>query len=87
MPEQGERHFAQELKSINLGGSFELPEWKQKTQGKGLAYGQMSTRSIREQRESLPIYRLKSQLCTAIAQNQVRCYPKMYDSPCKNSVV
>ena len=33
MPEQGERHFAQELKSINVGGSFELPEWKQKSQG------------------------------------------------------
>lgn len=71
MPEQGERHFAQELRSINVGGSFELPEWKQKSQGKGLAFGQMSTKTLREQRESLPIYRLKSQLCTAIAQNQV----------------
>eukprot|EP01042_Synura_sphagnicola_P019727 gene19727-24975_t len=32
MPAVGERHFAQELRSINIGGSFELPEWKQKTQ-------------------------------------------------------
>lgn len=71
MPEQGERHFAQELRSINIGGSFELPEWKQKSQGKGIAFGQISTKSIREQREGLPIYRLKSELCTAIAQNQV----------------
>lgn len=71
MPEQGERHFAQELRSINVGGSFELPEWKQKTQGKGLAYGQMNSKPLREQRESLPIYRLKSELCQAIAQNQV----------------
>jgi ATP-dependent RNA helicase DHX8/PRP22 len=71
MPELGERHFAQEVRSINIGGSFELPEWKQKSQGKGLSYGQISTKSIKEQRESLPIYRLKSQLCTAIAQNQV----------------
>ena len=71
MPEQGERHFAQELKSINVGGSFELPEWKQKSQGKGLSYGQITSKTIKEQRESLPIYRLKSQLCTAIAQNQV----------------
>ena len=71
MPEQGERHFAQELRSINVGGSFELPEWKQKTQGKGLAYGQLSSKPLKEQRESLPIYRLKSELCQAIAQNQV----------------
>ena len=71
MPEKGERHFAQELRSINIGGSFELPEWKQKSQGKSLAFGQMSTKPLREQRESLPIFRLKKELCAAIAQNQV----------------
>lgn len=71
MPEDGERHFAQELRSINIGGSFEMPEWKQKTQGKSLSYGQISNKSIRDQRESLPIFRLRSQLCSAIAQNQV----------------
>ncbi len=71
MPQVGERHFAQELRSININASFELPEWKQKTQGKGLSYGQLSEKSIKDQRESLPIYRLKSELCTAIAQNQV----------------
>ena len=71
MPEQGERHFAQELRSINVGGSYELPEWKAKTQGKGLAFGQISSKPLREQRESLPIFRLKSELCRAIAENQV----------------
>ena len=71
MPEQGERHFAQELRSINVGGSYELPEWKAKTQGKGLAFGQISSKPLREQRESLPIFRLKAELCRAIAENQV----------------
>jgi ATP-dependent RNA helicase DHX8/PRP22 len=71
MPAVGERHFAQELRSINIGGSFELPEWKVKTQGKSLAYGQINNKPLKEQRESLPIYRLKSELCNAIAQNQV----------------
>lgn len=71
MPAAGERHFAQELRSINIGSSLELPEWKQKTQGKGLSYGQMSDKTLKDQRESLPIYRLKSELCQAIAQNQV----------------
>lgn len=71
MPDRGERHFAQELRSINIGGSFELPEWKEKSQKKSLAYGQISTKPLLEQRESLPIYRLKSELCAAIANNQV----------------
>ena len=42
MPESGERHFAQELRGINMGGSFEIPEWKSKAEGKNLAYGQVS---------------------------------------------
>ena len=71
MPDKGERHFAQELRSINVGGSFEMPEWKQNTKGKTLSYGKISTKSIKEQRESLPVYRLKEQLMEAISQNQV----------------
>ena len=71
MPASGERHFAQELRSINIGGSFELPEWKQKTQGKGISYGHISTKTMKEQRDGLPIARFKPQLCKAIAENQV----------------
>jgi ATP-dependent RNA helicase DHX8/PRP22 len=71
LPQAGERHFAQELRSINITGNFEMPEWKQKTRQKGISYGFISDRSIKDQRESLPIYRLKSELCQAIAQNQV----------------
>lgn len=71
MPELGERHFAHELRSINITGSMEVPEWKAKTQGKSLSYGIISNKNIKEQRESLPIFKLKSQLCQAISQNQV----------------
>jgi len=71
LPDQGERHFAQELRGINIGGSFELPEWKKKTQGSGLSYGIMSTKSIKDQRENLPIYKFKKELCQAMADNQV----------------
>ena len=28
-PTPGERHFAQELRSVNLGASYEMSEWKQ----------------------------------------------------------
>lgn len=73
LPEAGERHFAQELRSINVminddGGA---PEWKQKVENKTLSYGIISNKSIKEQRESLPIYRLKKELLSAFTQNQV----------------
>lgn len=71
MPEKGERHFAQELRSINIGSTFELPEWKAKTQKKGISYGQINNKPLREQREGLPIFRLKEQLCKAITDNQI----------------
>mmetsp|Transcript_9795 Transcript_9795/g.12843 ORF Transcript_9795/g.12843 Transcript_9795/m.12843 type:complete len:1251 (+) Transcript_9795:39-3791(+) len=71
MPDSGERHFAQELRSLNVGGGFEMPEWKAKAQGKNLSYGHISTKSLKEQRESLPIYKLKQELMDAISDNQV----------------
>ncbi|KAJ0405555.1 hypothetical protein P43SY_009604 [Pythium insidiosum] len=71
MPDDGERHFAQELRGINMGSTFEMPEWKQKSVGKNLSYGIVSNKSIKEQRESLPVFKLKRQLMKAIADNQV----------------
>mmetsp|Transcript_22618 Transcript_22618/g.33821 ORF Transcript_22618/g.33821 Transcript_22618/m.33821 type:complete len:1247 (-) Transcript_22618:260-4000(-) len=71
LPEAGERHFAQELRSINMSTFDGAPEWKQKAQNKTLSYGIISNKSIKEQRESLPVYRLKSELLKAITENQV----------------
>lgn len=61
VPEAGERHFAQELRSINIGDNQDLPEWKAQAQKKNLSYGFISTKSIKDQRESLPVYQLKEQ--------------------------
>ncbi len=71
LPEAGERHFAQELRSINMSAFDGAPEWKQKAESKTLSYGIISNRSIKEQREGLPIYRLKQELMRAMAENQV----------------
>jgi len=71
MPDAGERHFAQELRSVNLGASYEMSEWKQLQEKKGLAFGHQSAKSLKEQREDLPIAKLKRPLCQAIADNQV----------------
>lgn len=71
LPEAGERHFAQELRSINMSAFDGAPEWKQKAESKTLSYGIISNKSIKEQREGLPIYRLKRELMRAMAENQV----------------
>lgn len=71
LPEAGERHFAQELRSINMSTFDGAPEWKQKAQSKTLSYGIISSKSIKEQRESLPVYRLKPELMQAFSDNQV----------------
>jgi ATP-dependent RNA helicase DHX8/PRP22 len=72
LPEAGERHFAQELRSINVMSQMDgAPEWKQKAENKTLSYGIISNKSIIEQRESLPIYRLKKELMAAISNNQI----------------
>lgn len=73
LPEAGERHFAQELRSINLSAleNDGQAEWKAKVENKTLSYGIISYKTIKEQRESLPVYRLKTELMKAIAENQV----------------
>jgi ATP-dependent RNA helicase DHX8/PRP22 len=64
-------NIQQELRGINVTGNFELPEWKTKAEGKGLSYGQTSSKTLKEQRENLPIARLKPQLCDALAKHRV----------------
>lgn len=71
LPEAGERHFAQELRSINMSAFDGAPEWKQKAESKTLSFGIISNKSIKEQREGLPIYRLKPELMRAFVENQV----------------
>lgn len=72
LPEAGERHFAQELRSINVMSQMDgAPEWKQKAENKTLSYGIISNKSIKEQRENLPIYKLKKELMGAMVDNQV----------------
>ena len=44
-----------------------MPEWKRKTFGGGKAsFGKRTNLSIKEQRESLPVYKLKDQMIQAV---------------------
>ncbi|WCJ44821.1 ATP-dependent RNA helicase putative [Euphorbia peplus] len=70
MPETGERHLAQELRGVGLS-AYDMPEWKKDAFGKALTLGQRSKLSIQDQRQSLPIYKLKKELVQAVHDNQV----------------
>ncbi|XP_062225195.1 probable pre-mRNA-splicing factor ATP-dependent RNA helicase DEAH5 [Phragmites australis] len=68
-PMSGGRYLMQELTGAGLSAKS-VPEWKV-TYGKAGTYGQRSRLSIQEQRQSLPIYRLKKELIKAVHENQV----------------
>lgn len=70
MADPSERALAQELKGIGLM-AYEAPEWKTKAMGKAVTYGIKDSRTMKEQRESLPIFKLKDQLINAVHDNQV----------------
>ncbi|CAG8568818.1 12806_t:CDS:10, partial [Cetraspora pellucida] len=71
MPEPGERHFAQDLRGIAAGRKAgEVPEWKRETFNKTTSFGKVTSLSIQEQRQSLPIYKMRTQLINAIKENQ-----------------
>jgi len=65
-----ERALAQELRGIGVGVQ-EVPEWKQQALGKAPTFGIRDSRSIKDQRESLPIFKLREQLIQAVHDNQV----------------
>ncbi|XP_073021568.1 probable pre-mRNA-splicing factor ATP-dependent RNA helicase DEAH5 [Primulina eburnea] len=70
MPETGDRLLAQELKGVGLS-AYDMPEWRKDEYGKAPTFGKRSKLSLQEQRQSLPIYNLKSELVQAVHDNQV----------------
>ncbi|CAI9101407.1 OLC1v1038722C1 [Oldenlandia corymbosa var. corymbosa] len=70
MPETGERRLAQELRRVGLS-AYDMPEWKKNAYEKAPSFGPRSKLSIRDQRQSLPIYKLKNEIIQAIRDNQV----------------
>ncbi|XP_075486102.1 putative pre-mRNA-splicing factor ATP-dependent RNA helicase DEAH5 [Primulina tabacum] len=70
MPETGDRLLAQELKGVGLS-AYDMPEWRKDDYGKAPTFGKRSKLSLQEQRQSLPIYNLKSELVQAVHDNQV----------------
>jgi ATP-dependent RNA helicase DHX8/PRP22 len=47
------------------------PEWKRKMFGAATSFGKRTSLSMKEQRESLPVFKLRSSLISAVTDNQV----------------
>ena len=68
---QDQQHIANHSGTSQANGSKgPVPEWKRNVQGKE-SFGKRTTLSIKEQRESLPVFKLRKQLLDAIASNQL----------------
>ncbi|KIX08460.1 uncharacterized protein Z518_03116 [Rhinocladiella mackenziei CBS 650.93] len=71
-PEQ--RKFAADLRQAQQQSSRAIeaiPEWKRATQSKDQSFGKRTTMTIKQQRESLPVFKFRKQLLEAIDQNQL----------------
>jgi ATP-dependent RNA helicase DHX8/PRP22 len=67
-----ERKFASDLRAAKPPPSSDaLPEWRRATQNKDVSYGKRTTMSMKEQRESLPIFKFRKQLLDAVRDNQL----------------
>jgi len=67
-----QRKFASDLKMIKQHPANEVvPEWKRVTQSKDVPMGRRTNMTIKEQRESLPVFRFRSELIKAVEDNQL----------------
>ncbi|CRG90899.1 hypothetical protein PISL3812_07945 [Talaromyces islandicus] len=73
MVDPSQRKFASDLKNpkANAGKSETIPEWKRVTQPKDQSYGKRGNMTIKQQRESLPVFAFRSQLIEAVQQHQI----------------
>ncbi|KAJ7381296.1 ATP-dependent RNA helicase dhx8 [Desmophyllum pertusum] len=63
--------FAQDMRGVGLANE-DMPEWKRATFGGNKAsYGKKTNLSLLEQRQGLPIYKLREELLKAVHENQV----------------
>lgn len=72
MVDPHQRKFASDLRNPQASKiSDELPEWKRVTQSKDQSFGKRTSMSIKQQRESLPVYKFRKQLLDAVKENQL----------------
>lgn len=72
-PMSRERQFASDVRGGRAPGSGneELPEWKKISQNKERSLGKRTNLSIKEQRETLPVFKFRKQLLEAVKANNI----------------
>ncbi|KAJ3573141.1 hypothetical protein NPX13_g4808 [Xylaria arbuscula] len=67
------RQFASDLRNskANAGKAEAVPEWRRAIAPKDQSFGKRTNMSMKDQRESLPVFAFRDQLIEAIKQNQV----------------
>lgn len=72
MADPDKRKFANELRNAKLNAKSDaIPEWKKAVNPTGQSFGKRTTLSIKEQRESLPVFAFRSQIIQAVKENQI----------------
>lgn len=73
MVNPSERKFAADLRQARQNTSTEVPEWKKIASGpgRGESFGKRTSMSIKEQRESLPAFKMRKQFLEAVRQYQL----------------
>lgn len=67
-----QRKFASDLRNPQANKPPEtLPEWKRVVQSKDQPLGKRTSMSIKQQRESLPVFKFRKQLLDAVSENQL----------------
>ena len=73
MADPNQRKFASELRNAkaNAPKSDAAPEWRRVVQSKDQSFGRRTNMTIKQQRESLPVYAFRSQIIEAVKQHQI----------------
>ncbi|KAL8666327.1 MAG: hypothetical protein Q9202_001598 [Teloschistes flavicans] len=67
-----QRKFASDLRNPQANKpAGTMPEWKRVTQSKDQSFGKRTSMSIKQQRESLPVFKFRKQLLEAVRENQL----------------
>lgn len=67
-----DKQFAADIRNTQQSKQNEAePEWKRVTMGKSQSLGKRTDMSIKQQRESLPVYKFRKPLLDAVQDNQV----------------
>lgn len=72
LPEEEEKTYGETSRGMGMPPPQDIPEWKKHViGGKKTSYGKKTDMTIVEQRQSLPIFKLRDDLIKAVSDNQI----------------